>query len=590
MVKGILYSVFLLLFSLQVSSQSNLLDAIQEKHDIGAYKKAREILLKVDTTNFTRLEKSRFFFVHAVSHINIEGEMQETYKTLLKAKKLVGKKDLALLFEINDELIYSQYSLVQVESTANELMDENCLIAQKTQDPDQLIGCNSYRYMQIAQDDPLAYEKKLKLLHYSRVIAAKANLYRIAGNTIFNIAATHEFGQRYDSALFYYEKSKSFVENKNYIPTTIVYYSNLGYTYIQLKRYDEAIESLRKALELSESQDLKPYKSKILMNLGTAFTKMGDFEKSSEIYQKVIAYSNEKNESNRFNALQELETKYQVQERKLENAELNAANERQKVWIIATAGSAFALLLIGGFVYNNQRKKRRIALQEIEIERQRADNLMKNQELATIDAMIAGQEKERKKLASELHDDLGSSLTTIRLYFENLKNHFKEDTSKEIYTRTDKLLEETYATIRSMSHSRHNGVLASKGLIPTVQKLAQNLTDTGKIKVSVYSHDMDRTIENSLELNIFRMIQELLSNVVKHAGASVATVNIIGSKKSINLMVEDNGKGFEAKINQKADGMGLYSIEKRVEEMDGTMDIDSSAGHGTTITIEIPII
>jgi signal transduction histidine kinase len=288
--------------------------------------------------------------------------------------------------------------------------------------------------------------------------------------------------------------------------------------------------------------------------------------------------------------VQELEAKYQVQEGKLQNAELTADNERQKVTIISIAGSALTLLLIGVFIYKNQDKKRRIAKQEMELEKQRADNLMKNQELATIDAMIAGQEKERKKLAEDLHDDLGSSLTTIRLYFDNLKDHFKPGTSSEIYNRTDKLLEDTYATIRGMSHSRHNGVLASKGLIPSLQTLAENITNSGKIKVNIFHHGMDRKLENSLELNIFRMLQELLSNVVKHAGATEASINIVGSKNTIDLMVEDNGKGFVPDSSKKATGMGLYSIETRVEEMDGTFDIDSNSGHGTTITIEIPTL
>jgi len=585
--------VFLFLFSLVapfVSGQDQELEKITAKHRVGDYQSARDLLSKIDTAGYNPLQRSRYLYETARSQINIEGEMIKSYQTLLQAKKLVNRNDLNLLFVINDELIYSQYALVQLEDTANELMDENCTLAQETMNPDHLMGCNSYRYLQISKDDPLGYEKKLALLHNSRRIATNAGDERTKGNILSNIGATHDAGGRYDSALFYYKKIKTFIENKNYVPSTITYYSNLGFTYINLERYPEAVAILNDALVLSESQELKPLKSKILMNLGLAYARMGDFEKSSEIYQQVITYSNEKNESERFNALQDLEAKYQTQERKLENLELSASNDRQKIYIISIAGSALTLLLIGIFVYKNQDKKRRLAKQETELEKQRADNLMKNQELATIDAMIQGQEKERKKLAEDLHDNLGSSLTTIRLYFDNLKNHFKPETSSEIYDRTDKLLEDTYATIRGMSHSRHNGVLASKGLIPTLQTLAENITHSGKLKVNVFHHGMDRKLENSLELNIFRMLQELLSNVVKHAAATEASINIVGSENSIDLMVEDNGKGFMLNSSKKSTGMGLHSIETRVEEMDGTFDIDSNSGHGTTITIEIPTL
>ncbi|SCX96733.1 hypothetical protein SAMN05192588_0481 [Nonlabens sp. Hel1_33_55] len=581
----------LLIFVCSTSfAQTNLLDEVRSLNYLGKYKEGNEVLITIDTVGFNRLNRAKYLYEVALCKINLEGEVVKSYQVLLDAKKLLGNRNYDLLFKLNDELIYAQLSFDDSENTANELMAENCAIAEKTQDPKHVIYCNSYKFYQINNEDPFKFQKQLALLHEDRVIAEESNLKVIHGNTLINIATIHDKAEQFDSAMIYYEKSRAYVENKEYLPTKIAFFNNIANTLNSLGRYDEAIENLNKALLLSKDQAINPSKLNIYYNLAQNYDLNQEYKKGIEAYKDYISYYDSLNRTERLKAVQELEAKYQVQERKLENAELSADNERQKTMIISIAGSALVLLLGGIFVYKNQDKKRRLALQETELEKQRADNLMKNQELATIDAMIAGQEKERKNLASELHDDLGSSLTTIRLYFENLKDHFKEDTSKEIYTRTDKLLEETYATIRGMSHSRHNGVLASKGLIPTVQKLAQNLTDTGKIKVTVYSHEMDRNIENSLELNIFRMIQELLSNVVKHAGATAATVNVIGSAKSINLMVEDNGKGFKAKIDQKSDGMGLYSIEKRVEEMDGTMEIDSSAGHGTTITIEIPIL
>lgn len=572
------------------TAQLEILQEIEMLHKNIAYKKARPLFDKIDTLLLNDIQQSRYNYELARSYINIEGEMIDSYQLLLKAKKMIQNENLNLLFKINDELYYSQYAQVQLEDTATELVDENCTIANETGDPKQLIACNSYKFRQIADDDQQAYEKRIDLLHDSRMIATRAQLETIKGKILMNIAATHDNGERYDSAIVYYTKIKPIIEDKKNLPATTILYTNLGYTYHNLGRYPEAIAALKEALQLSEKQDLKPNKSKILMNLATAYAANKNFEESSKMYKKVIDRANADRESERFTQIQELEAKYQAQERKLENAELSAANERQKVMIISIASSMLVLLLGGLFVYKNQDKKRRIALQEKELEKQRANNLMKNQELATIDAMISGQEKERKKLASELHDDLGSSLTTIRLYFENLKKHFKEDTSIEIYQRTDKLLEDTYKTIRGMSHTRHHGVMASAGLIPSMKTLGDNLTNSGKIEVNILHHNMDRKLETSLELNIFRILQELLSNVVKHAQATTVTINIIGTDDSINLMVEDNGKGFISKKNKKKDGMGLYSIETRVEEMDGTFEVDSNLGHGTTISIEIPTL
>ncbi|WP_194850621.1 tetratricopeptide repeat-containing sensor histidine kinase [Nonlabens antarcticus] len=585
-----LIKILLFLFSVTSLAQVNLLDQVRSKNDVGKYQEGKDILVKIDTVGFNRLNKAKYLYEFALCKINLEGEVVKSYQILLDAKRLLKNQSDDLLFKLNDELIYAQLSFDNSQNTASELMAENCAIAAKTQDPEHTIYCNGYLFYQIDQDDPLKFQKQLALLHKNRVIAERSNLKTIYGNEVINIATTHERAKQFDSAMIYYEKSRKYVENKEYIPTKIAFYNNIANTLNSLGRYDEAIDNLNRALQLSKDENVNNTKLNILFNLATNYDLNEEYEKSLESYKSYVSFKDSLNATERFNALQELETKYQVQERKLENAELSADNERQKLMIISIAGSALVLLLVAGFVYNNQRKKQRIAKQEMELEKQRADNLMKNQELATIDAMIQGQEKERKKLAEDLHDNLGSSLTTIRLYFDNLKNQLKPETSSEIYDRTDKLLEDTYATIRGMSHSRHNGVLASKGLIPTLKKLTTNISNSGKLQVDIFHHGMDRKIENSLELNIFRMLQELLSNIVKHAGASTASINIVGSDTSINLMVEDDGQGFILDRTKKTDGMGLTSIEARVEDMDGQFEIDSNPGHGTTITIEIPFI
>ncbi len=580
---------FLVLFNFSWGQEA-LLQQVEEYHEVGAYTEAQPILTQIDTAGFDKIKRGKFLYHTALSKINIDAKLVEAYQILLGAKKIVQQNDLAFLFDINDELIYTQLALSSIDENIEALMEENFAIAQELNDPNLLIGCNEYRFYQIERDDPDQHAKQIALFRNSLEIAQKNNLDVQYGNNLINLASVHDNAAQYDSALVYYEKAKDYVRTKDYLPTKIGYYNNLGNTYKNLERYKYAIDTYLEGLQWSNQHETNYLRGVLLANLANAYEQNEDFENGLQTFKKYLNHVDSLDQVERHKAIQELEAKYQVQERKLENAELSAENERQKTMTIAIAGSAFTLLLISGFIYNNQRKKKRLALQEAELEKQRADNLMKNQELATIDAMISGQEKERKRLAQELHDNLGSSLTTIRLYFENLKTHFKEETSTEIYSRTDKLLEETYSTIRSMSHNRHNGVLASKGLIPSLEKLGKNLTDSGRIKVYIHHHGMNRKLENSLELNIFRMLQELLNNVIKHAKATSTTLNIVGTDDAISLMIEDNGRGFTLAKHKENEGMGLYSIEKRIEEMGGTMDIDSSPGNGTTISIDIPIL
>jgi signal transduction histidine kinase len=571
-------------------SQKQLLSKVKKLHQIGAYEEGCSQLSSIDPTNLDDIGKAKFLYHRAICTINLEGEMVEAYKMLLDAKRLVNSEDLYLLQEINDELIYTQLSLGVTELSTKDLMDENCSIAVETGDPGFLIDCNNYKFQQISSDDPQVFDKQLALLHNSSMVAASNDLQVSLKNNEMNIASTHNNAKNHDSALIYFKRVKEYVDSKDYLPTKIAYYINVGFTYYELEEYVEAIKNYNIALDLSNQDATLTYRADILMNLSHAYEKNGDYKKAISASNRLIDYNDSLNKTEKFKAVQELEAKYQVQERKLENAQLTADNERQKVMIISIAGSTFVLLLGGLFVYKNQDKKRRLALQETEIEKQRADNLMKNQELATIDAMIAGQEKERKRLAEELHDNLGSSLTTIRLYFENLKNHLSDTDSNEIYSKTGLLLDETYAEIRNMSHRRASGVMASKGLIPSIQSLAQRLSASDSMQVEVHSHNMERQLENSLELTIFRIVQELLSNIVKHAQATHVVVNLLGNEKDIHIMVEDNGKGFNYNASDTSTGLGLRSIEQRIEKLGGNLEVDSRPGHGATISLEIPFV
>jgi signal transduction histidine kinase len=255
-------------------------------------------------------------------------------------------------------------------------------------------------------------------------------------------------------------------------------------------------------------------------------------------------------------------------------------------------GGLIGVSLIGFLLFKNTKRKQLIAEQEREIEIQKKEKILKDQELNTIDAMIEGQEKERQRLASDLHDSVGATLSAARLQFEHLCKYKGSGTLKnedELYTKTGKLLEQVYQEIRSMAHLKNSGVIATKGLLPAIQKLARNASTPGGLQIEVDDFGLSVKIENSLEISIFRVIQELITNIIKHAQATEATISITQHEDSLSIIVEDNGLGFDVKKSIDKDGMGLSSIEKRIEHLEGSMEVDSNLGKGTNILIDIPI-
>jgi len=262
--------------------------------------------------------------------------------------------------------------------------------------------------------------------------------------------------------------------------------------------------------------------------------------------------------------------------------------QQQKKKISTIAFVLAGLVLFGSITFmlvqKNTKRKQLIAEQEKELETQKLATVLKEQELTSIDAMIEGQEKERQRIANDLHDDLGGLMATIKLHF----NALKEKPSPELYDKTTLLLDNAYDKVRSIAHTKNSGVMAKKGLLKAINDMAKTISESNKLQIDVVDYGLENRLENSLELTIFRIVQELVTNIIKHAEASEATIHITNHNDSLNIMVEDNGKGFNTKTLRNSSGMGIHSIEKRIENLEGTVTIESEISKGTTIIIDIP--
>lgn len=279
----------------------------------------------------------------------------------------------------------------------------------------------------------------------------------------------------------------------------------------------------------------------------------------------------------------------QTDKLKLDKLKLDAKNKKITNWAVALGltllfGSAIAFL-----AHNNTKRKQLLAEQGKNLQEQKVATLLKEQELTTIDAMIEGQEKERQRIANDLHDDLGGLMANVKLHFNSLqeKNNATED---ELYGKTNALLDEAYNKIRAIAHAKNSGVIAKQGLLKAVEQMGEKVSAANRISVTVKDFGLDNRLENSLELTLFRIIQELITNIIKHANATNANIHLTNHGDTLNILVEDNGIGFDTqKITTHEKGMGLKSIDKRIAHLDGTLHIESAPGKGATVIIDIPV-
>ncbi|WP_299113040.1 sensor histidine kinase [uncultured Winogradskyella sp.] len=430
-------------------------------------------------------------------------------------------------------------------------------------------------------------QKSIKYFNKAIDLALKAKDSILATDYLFNKGVVYsEVLKDYEKALkIFKEVVPIYEKNKDY--TYIAYsYNNQAEVYKKKKEYKIALEYYNKAFSIRLDKNNLKSKEIFYENIIPLLDSLGKYKEAYQHSNELITLKDSIDDSEQNTAIIDAEKKYRTSEKEKENLILEKQKTKNKNVAIGLGGSLALGSIIAFLLFKNTKRKQKLAEQEKEIESQKLATVLKEQELTAIDAMIEGQEKERQRIANDLHDDLGGLMATVKLHF----NALKDKHSPELFDKTNSLIEEAYQKIRSVAHAKNSGVIAKQGLLKAVQNMADNISASNKIQIDVIDHGLDNRLENSLELTIFRVIQELITNVIKHARASEVTIHLTNHDDSINIMVEDNGKGFNpSQITKTNKGMGISSIDKRIEHLDGKLTIESEKNQGTTVIIDIPV-
>ncbi len=196
-----------------------------------------------------------------------------------------------------------------------------------------------------------------------------------------------------------------------------------------------------------------------------------------------------------------------------------------------------------------------------------------------MEQMIDAQEDERQRLARELHDGIGQSLVALKMQLQFDRNPKATDVTVQ---RLDVICDE----VRSLSHQMMPLELKENGLEPAIQQLIEHNFSVSPIEVDFLFSGLQDRLPSNVEINVYRILQELSSNIIKHSKASKVGIQVLIRGKKLILIVEDDGKGFDAET--QGGGIGINNINVRVEALEGTMQIQSSNGNGTYVHIAIP--
>ena len=401
-------------------------------------------------------------------------------------------------------------------------------------------------------------------------IATKTN------NILALIVSNHALGdieegqKNYHEAIQWFSASLKISEQYNQLHFSLLNHIGLLSCYIGMNENDQAIYHGEKALDISEKTGNKNVSYSLKRKLALAYHKNGEdgkaFElmhEAHEIYKATTSFDTQE-------SINEILIKYDTEKKEKEIQKNKVERMKQEVkasrfrFIIAILTFILLLLLVFYFIIQLKNKnKLRAANDQLEKE--------------TLRAIIEGEEKERERLSAELHDGIASTLTSIRFKMENSKNEKNNELIQ--------MIRDAQIDTRRISHNLSPLKIENSGINDAVKQFSLENSNTNT-QIHFANFCTSTTLNKDSELMIYRIIQELVQNAIKHGNAKTIDIQFMCSENLFNWSVEDDGNGFE--LEQKQLGQGLLSIQNRIERMHGEFNIDSSP-EGTIVQLSIPI-
>ncbi len=410
-----------------------------------------------------------------------------------------------------------------------------------------------------------------------------------------NLGTLHMYLQHADRVVAYYQEALAMAQRGHYQEGVAASYFGLSAGHFMRKDFATAKRYLAEARRIGEAHQLQQkllyvYKLQSALELldgnMVAFRHM---DQQRDSVERLLI-----NESVLRNT-QELEVMYQSRQQASRIVRLNQEKQiqtlslRQKTLLnYVFLGTIASLLGLGYLFYRNAVSKQIIAGHTHQLQARRIRELEQERQLVAAGAILKGEERERSRLARDLHDGLGGMLSGIKLSLTNMAGNMAlSEASTLSFTRALAQLDHSIGELRRVAHSMMPENLVRFGLREVLRDYCETLERSARLPIRFQAFGLEERLEQSTEIILYRIVQELLTNVVRHAEATQVLVQVMRTGEHLTLTVEDNGKGFAPQGTAK--GIGLGNVRSRVNYLNGHTDIVSSPGTGTSVNIRITV-
>lgn len=427
----------------------------------------------------------------------------------------------------------------------------------------------------LAQPGQHAYEEAIGHLQKAVRIFTAVEMHSPLRQVLSDLGASYSDIARHDSAVFYGLQALEWAEKLDMKEALMFSHQSVGISYERMGELGKAHYHLSRALSLGEDVEDQTAFLDLYQAMAAVEEQQANYQSALDWLGKAHEIQDTIYQQESLVQLNDMQVKYETAKATAELAEEKLKSQQQQSFIRALTGGILALLLIGAigyFLVKSQQKRRLQA------------SLIEEQEKG-IQGIITAIEAERKRIAKDLHDGVGQQLSALKMGFQRLSTQLPAQQMDQA-EGLQVLLDQTAKETRSISHQMMPMALTELGLVPAIEDaLQKSLGQTG-IQYTFEYFKLEERYPEQIEVAVYRILQELVNNVIKHADADQLDIQLFQNGLQLILIVEDNGKGVQM---PSGDGQGMFTIRNRLNPFKGRFNLESSQQQGTTATIAIPL-
>ena len=550
-----------------------LIAQLEQQGKLSEAAEAYRIIAERDLSEIENLDRAIKNYIEAQKLFRRAGDSLRMYQTIT---------DLGRLYCASEYYLEAVSMFERVESYAERSLDT--LLAARML---QQIG-----EIHIARNEPREASRYFERASKLNLSIQDTLLSTINQLTITALTGRKQLFQDLPDSLSIELSKYDSIRYQSFLPSI---HLHVGLYNMHAKKYKLAQYYFTQGLRLAGNDVF--VKRELMRMQAECYEKMDDISSALRVMKAYNHFNDSLNEASRSASMEQTMLKYKDIQRETELQEM--ARDRnitvlksrmQKVVSYALIVGAVIMLIVTYIIIRSYQSRLNanqiIAMQNEELNRRKISELETQQKIETINSMLQGQEAERERIARDLHDGLGGLLSTVKLHFDAIQAKNPDIAGQKEYNKAYNLLDTACNEVRTISNNMQPGALLKMGIVPAIRDLVNRIEseDTPHMEFIHYGPLQDLPV--GVTLNIYRIVQELLYNCLKHSHAREILIQLIRNDEDLEIMVEDDGRGYDPAEVKK--GMGTENVAARVNYLKGEISVHSESGVGTTTTITIP--